>query len=58
MVDYTIYFDDWRTVDGVRFPHKMRRAMAGETTEEWTVTRVRINPKIDPGKFAVKDGDQ
>ena len=54
MVDYTIYFDDWRTVDGVRFPHKMRRAMGSETTEEWTINRVRINPKIDPQKFAVK----
>ena len=54
MVDYTLFFEDWRSVDGVQFPHKIRRAAEGSTTEEWTVGKVRINPKIDPKKFAVK----
>ena len=39
MVDYTVFFEDWRDADGVKFPFKMRRAMAGTTTEEWTVRR-------------------
>jgi len=51
MVEYTLFFDDWREEDGVRFPHALRRASAGVTTEEWTVKRVRVNPKIDPKKF-------
>jgi hypothetical protein len=51
MVEFTLYFDDWREVDGIRFPHKVRRASAGTTSEEWTVNRVRVNPKIDPKKF-------
>jgi hypothetical protein len=51
MVDYTLYFDEWREVDGIRFPHRMRRAAAGVTTEEWSVNKVRVNPKIDPKKF-------
>jgi Spy/CpxP family protein refolding chaperone len=51
MVDYTLYFDDWREVDGIKFPHRLRRAAAGATTEEWSVGKVRINPKIDPRKF-------
>jgi hypothetical protein len=51
MVDYTLYFDDWREVDGIKFPHRLRRAAAGATTEEWSVSKVRINPKIDPKKF-------
>jgi hypothetical protein len=55
LADYTLFFDDWRAVDGVRFPHRIRRAMGTETIEEWTIDRVRINPKIDPKKFAVKD---
>jgi hypothetical protein len=54
MVDYTLFFEDWQQVDGVQFPHKIRRAAAGATTEEWTVTKVKINPGIDPKKFAVK----
>jgi hypothetical protein len=49
--EFTIYFEDWRNVDGVRFPFKMRRATGGKTSEEWSVTKVTINPKIDPKKF-------
>lgn len=53
MTDYTVYFEDWRDADGVKFPFKMRRAMAGTTTEEWTVSKIKVNPKIDAKKFAV-----
>jgi hypothetical protein len=52
MVDYALYFEEWRDVDGVKFPFKLRRAMAGTTTEEWTVNKVKVNPKIDPKRFA------
>ncbi len=51
-VDFTVFFDEWRDVDGVKFPFKMRRAMSSETTEEWTVSRVKVNPKVDPKRFA------
>jgi hypothetical protein len=54
MADYTLYFEDWRDVDGVKFPHKIRRAIGGATNEEWTVNKVKVNPKIDPKKFAVE----
>jgi hypothetical protein len=52
MVDYTVFFDEWRDADGMKFPFKMRRAMGGETTEEWTISKVKLNPKIDPRRFA------
>ena len=51
MVEYTLYFDDWRQEDGIQFPHALRRALAGATTEEWTVNKVKVNPTIDPKKF-------
>jgi hypothetical protein len=54
LVDYTIFFEEWRSVDGVQFPHKMRRAVGGDVTEEWTINKVKVNPKIDAKKFAVK----
>jgi hypothetical protein len=54
IVDYTLFFDDWQPVDGVQFPRKIRRATGGTTTEEWTIGKVKINPQIDPKKFAVK----
>ena len=47
LVDYSLYFEDWREVDGVKFPHKIRRAMSGATNEEWTINKVKVNPKID-----------
>jgi hypothetical protein len=51
MVDYTVFFDEWRDADGVKFPFKMRRAMGSETTEEWTVSKVKLNPKVDARRF-------
>jgi hypothetical protein len=51
MVEYRLYFDDWRDEDGIKFPHSIRRAAAGTTVEEWTVSKVKVNPKIDPKKF-------
>jgi hypothetical protein len=56
MADYTVYFEDWRDADGMKFPFKMRRASEGNTTEEWTVSKIKVNPKIDPKKFAVDSG--
>jgi len=52
LADYVIYFEDWRDAEGVKFPFRMRRATEGTTTEEWTVTRIKVNPKVDPKRFA------
>jgi hypothetical protein len=52
LVDFAVYFEDWREADGIRFPFKMRRASEGTTTEEWTVTRIKVNPKVDSKRFA------
>jgi hypothetical protein len=54
-VEHRLYFADYRDVDGIRFPFRVRRAIGTETTEETTFDRVRVNAKIDPRKFeAVK----
>jgi hypothetical protein len=54
-VEYRIYYGDFRDVDGVKFPFRLRRAIAGDTVEETTFDKFRINPKIDAKKFeAVK----
>jgi hypothetical protein len=54
MVEFSYFFEEWREVDGINFPHKIRRASAGETNEEWTINKVKVNPKIDAKKFAVE----
>jgi len=52
MVDFTIYFEEWREADGVKFPFRIRRASGGTTSEEWTVNKIKVNPKVDPKRFA------
>jgi hypothetical protein len=49
-----IYFADYRDVDGVKFPFRLRRAVGQDTTEETVFDRFRLNAKIDPRKFEVR----
>ena len=54
-VEHRLYFADYRDVEGLRLPFRLRRAIGNETTEETTFDRFRLNAKIDPRKFeAVK----
>ena len=50
-VEHRLYFADYREVDGLRLPFRLRRAIGTETTEETTFDRFRINGRIDPRKF-------
>lgn len=50
-VEHRLYFADYRDVDGVRLPFRLRRAIGPETTEETTFDRFRVNAKIDPRKL-------
>jgi hypothetical protein len=52
-VEHRLYFADYREVDGLRLPFRLRRAIGAETTEETSVDRFRINARIDPRKFEV-----
>jgi hypothetical protein len=53
-IENRIYYADYRDVDGLKFPFRIRRAVGATTTEETTFDRFRTNPKIDPRKFEVK----
>ena len=46
-----IFFADYRDVDGLKLPFRIRRAAGTETTEETTFDRYRINAKVDPRRF-------
>jgi hypothetical protein len=46
-----IYYADYRLVDGLKLPFRIRRAIGATTTEETIFDRFRINAKIDPKKF-------
>jgi hypothetical protein len=53
-VEYRIYYADYRDVDGMQWPFRLRRATGTDTTEETTFDRFRVNTKIDPRKFEVR----
>ena len=49
-----IYYADYRDVDGLKFPFRIRRAVGATTIEETTFDRFRINAKVDPRRFEVR----
>ena len=46
-----LFFADYRDVDGLKLPFRIRRAAGPETTEETTFDRYRINVRVDPRRF-------
>ena len=52
-IEYRFYYADYRDVNGVKFPFRLRRAIGTDTTEETIFDRFRLNAQIDPRKFAV-----
>lgn len=53
-----LYFADYRDVDGIKLPFRLRRALGVNTTEETTFDRFRLNQKIDPRRFEVRTRPQ
>ena len=51
-VENRIYFADYRDVNGVQLPFRLRRAIGPDTTEETIFDRYRINSTIAPQKFS------
>jgi hypothetical protein len=53
MVEYRLFYGDYRAVDGVQLPHRLQRSVDGKPTEEATFDKVKVNAKIDAKKFTV-----
>jgi hypothetical protein len=49
-----LYFADYRDVDGMQFPFRLRRAVGADTVEETTLDKYKVNAKIDPKRFDVR----
>lgn len=50
-VENRLYFAEYRSFEGLQLPTRVRRAVAGDTTEETTFDRFRINARVDPRRF-------
>lgn len=53
IVEYRIFFSDYRDVGSVTLPHRIARGTASKTTEEWEVKSYRVNPALKADRFKV-----
>jgi len=53
-VDVEISFSDFKAVDGIQLPHKIRRAVNGEVNEETEIKKYKINSNPKADKFKVE----
>ncbi len=54
-VDYRWAFDDFKSVGGLNIPHRLTKIEAGTPTEEWEITKFKVNPKLTADKFEKKE---
>ena len=53
LVEYRLFFSDYRKVDGVSLPFRIARGLGSKTTEEWDVTSYKVNPTFKADRFKV-----
>jgi hypothetical protein len=53
LVEYRLFFSDYRKVDGVSLPHRIARGTGAKTTEEWDITSYKVNPAFKTDRFKV-----
>jgi hypothetical protein len=51
VVEYRMFYSHYQSVDGLQLPHMFRQAIGGNATNEVTIEKYKVNPKIDPKKF-------
>ena len=51
MVEYRVYYSEYKSVGGVKLPFRIVRSIDGKTTEEMVFDTIKLNPKIDAKKF-------
>lgn len=53
VVEYRIFYTDYRAFDGVKFPSRIQRMIDGNPVEEIAFDKVRVNGKLDPKLFEI-----
>ncbi|HEX5069831.1 MAG TPA: hypothetical protein VFV78_06405 [Vicinamibacterales bacterium] len=51
-VEYRMYYADYKPIDGVKLPTRIQRMIDGLPADELTLEKIKVNGKIDPGKFS------
>ena len=50
-VEYRMFYSNYQSVDGLQLPHTFQQTIAGTPSNEVTIEKYKLNPKIDPKKF-------
>jgi hypothetical protein len=53
MIEYRMFFSDYREVSGISLPHRIARGTAEKTTEEWEIRDYKVNPNLKADRFKV-----
>ncbi len=53
VVEYRMFYADYKTYDGVKLPTRIQRMIDGKPTEELTFDKIKLNGKIDAKTFEV-----
>ena len=53
MLEYRLFFSEYREVDGLMLPYRIARGKADKTTEEWEVKAYKVNPSFKADRFKV-----
>jgi hypothetical protein len=53
LVEYRLFFSDYRKVDGVSLPYRIARGLGTKTVEEWDITSYQMNPSFKADRFNV-----
>ena len=53
MIEYRMFFADYREVSGISLPHRITRSTGEKTTEEWEIKDYKVNPNIKADRFKV-----
>jgi hypothetical protein len=52
LVEHRLLFTEYKKTDGLNWPHRLQEIVNGAIAEDARFSRFKINPKIDPKKFA------
>jgi len=53
VVEYRMFYGEYKTIDGVKLPTRIQRMMDGLPTDETEFEKIKVNARIDAKKFAV-----
>lgn len=54
LVEFQMRFSDFREEGGISFPHHVSKGQNDQTSEEWELTKFKLNPSLKPDRFEKK----